>query len=82
MDDIECMGVADEVTDYLEKALESDEMSRVAAHLKVCWACVNFVGEMQVTTRLAAALPAEPMPERMEESLVSVFRRWSAGVGP
>ena len=82
MDDIECMGVADEVTDYLEGALGSDEMSRVAGHLQVCWACVNFVGEMQVTTRLAAALPVEPVPAPLEEALVTMFRQWTAGVSP
>jgi anti-sigma factor RsiW len=80
MSHIECEGVVEEVTDYLEGALDEDTTTQVTSHLENCWACVNYVGEIQVTIQLMSDLPAEPISGELESNLLDMYREWAARV--
>jgi anti-sigma factor RsiW len=71
---ITCREVVEIVTDYLEGTLAPKLGARLEAHLARCGSCVEYVGQVRVTARLAAlaAFELERRPDRA--ALLEIFR--------
>lgn len=80
MDKFECDDVVAEATNYFEGSMGADEMTQMADHLRLCWACVNYMGEVQLAVRLMSELPAEQISGDLETALMAMFRQWAASV--
>ena len=75
---ISCREVVEIVTDYLEGALAPEQRARVDAHLAVCGPCVEYVAQMRVTPRLAAAAAAAELERHPDRAvLLDAFREFS-----
>jgi predicted anti-sigma-YlaC factor YlaD len=70
-----CQEVAEQATEYLEKAMPRRERLGVWAHLRVCPNCRTylrqFMGTIALTRRAAAAAPPPPHDE---DRLVAVMK--------
>jgi anti-sigma factor RsiW len=73
---ISCREVVELVTDYLEGALDPEVEARFAKHLELCPPCVEYVGQIRTTSRLAAAAEFEERPDA--DALLAAFRSFWA----
>jgi predicted anti-sigma-YlaC factor YlaD len=71
-----CKEVAEQATEYLEKAMPRRERLGVWAHLRVCPNCRAYlrqlVGTIALTRRAGAGVP--PPPPHEEDRLVAVMK--------
>ena len=74
-----CQDLVELVTACLDGALSRDDDARIQQHLQVCGACVEYVEQVRVTTRLAqvATIELELRPDR--DTLQRAFREFKAG---
>lgn len=75
---VNCQEVVERVTDYLERALHSDDAALVEQHLNFCDGCVSYVDQMRTTVRTVGRVEdeAEAVPADERESLLAAFRDW------
>ena len=73
---ITCQEVVEIVTDYLDGKLPPQDVQKLEEHLKHCGPCVEYVKQVRMTTRLAAAARLEVHPDR--EALLAAFRAYQA----
>jgi anti-sigma factor RsiW len=73
---ISCREVVEIVTDYLDRALSTEDHARVEAHLAACPPCVTYVEQIRSTRRLAAAAEAELEQHPDRDALLSAFREF------
>jgi len=79
---MECCELVERVTDYLEQALLSDDLTRLNEHVEVCTGCVAHLGAVRVTLRVTSSLPPEPMSSDLESSLLATYLSWAKSTGP
>ena len=75
--DIRCSDAVELVTEYLEKALDADDLARFEAHIEDCDGCSVFVDQINMTIRLtnqSTDEQVEVMPANFDE-LVNMLRR-------
>jgi hypothetical protein len=75
--DIRCSDAVELVTEYLEKALDADDLARFEAHIADCDGCSVFVDQIKMTIRLtnqSTDEQVEVMPANFDE-LVDMLRR-------
>ena len=77
-----CQEVATLVTDYLEGALPLTQRIRFHMHLGLCFACRNFLKQMNYTVSTLQHLPSEPVPPQVKAELLRRFKDWNANRGP
>jgi anti-sigma factor RsiW len=82
MKTMECNELVERVTDYLEGAIDTPDRIRLDDHLQMCIGCEAHLGEVRCTLRLLSNMPAEPMSDELESSLLATFRTWAASVSP
>jgi anti-sigma factor RsiW len=80
VDEMKCRELVEQVTNYLEGALGSTDSDRLDGHLHSCIACRSYLGEMRVTMQVVSSLPAEPLSEEFEDSLLQMYRDWAGSV--
>jgi anti-sigma factor RsiW len=73
---ITCHEVVEIVTDYLDGKLAPSQVQKFEEHVKLCGPCAEYVEQVRITTRLAAAARLEVHPDR--EALLSAFRAYRA----
>jgi predicted anti-sigma-YlaC factor YlaD len=73
---LSCREVADLITEYLDGSLSLGQRVRVQIHLGMCFACRNFLKQMQYTLLTLQRLPPEPIPPHIKEELLRRFRHW------
>lgn len=75
-EELSCRELSELVTLYLEGALAPAERARFEAHLGECDGCAELLRQWRLTSRAAAASPAEPLPAALEDRLLAAFRGW------
>lgn len=73
-DDLPCRELVELVTEHLEGALDQVTEQRMLQHLADCGDCETYLEQMRATAALAAALPAEELPEHLPARLAAAFR--------
>ncbi len=68
-----CQEVVELVTDYVEGALPPERRAEVHAHLLDCAGCLRYLGQVQLTSRLLAELPAPELTAELEAHLARAF---------
>ena len=76
--DMTCAEVVELVTSYLEGRLPPDDVERFEAHLALCNGCRTYLEQMRATLAATRALPAEELPQPLQDSLLDAFRGWKA----
>jgi predicted anti-sigma-YlaC factor YlaD len=72
--DINCRGVVEIVTDYLEGAMSPGDVQIVDRHLATCDGCRRYLDQMRSTIATLGRLRDDDVPEEMRESLIAAFR--------
>jgi hypothetical protein len=80
--DVTCKQVTEIVSDYLTvSAMRTRDRARFEQHLHACTWCMDYLQQLEQTTRSAPALADEPV-EVPETALLALFRRASAASAP
>lgn len=79
-----CQEVAENATEYLEKAMPRRERLGVWAHLRICPNCRNYLRQLMATMALTrrAGAEAPPPPPEEEDRLVAVMKTAAAARKP
>jgi anti-sigma factor RsiW len=70
-----CAEVVEQVTAYLDEALEPTTERDVEQHLAECRGCEVYVDQCRATVRLVASLPRSGLPAVERDGLLAVFRQ-------
>jgi anti-sigma factor RsiW len=71
---IACQEVVELLTDYLEGALQPDQVSEIEAHLRLCDGCTVYLDQMRETIRLLGTVPTRSLSDTALAELLSAFR--------
>ena len=74
--DMNCKGLVELVTDYLEGALPADERASLEEHLATCEGCNAYLEQMRVTIALTGMLTEDAIPADGRDELLGAFRAW------
>jgi hypothetical protein len=74
VDEITCRELVELVTPYLEDALDEPTLLALEEHLVMCDWCVDYVDQFRATVDVLAALPPEPVPDRLRETVRAALR--------
>jgi anti-sigma factor RsiW len=72
--DINCQGIVEIVTDYLEGVLAPDDVDIVDRHLATCDGCRRYLAQMRTTIATLGRLREDDVPDEMRKSLIAAFR--------
>lgn len=75
-DHITCQEVVELVTDYLDGALPSEQISVFEQHLNFCDGCVWYVDQLRAAVDTVGRIREEDVPAETRERLVAAFREW------
>lgn len=75
-DHITCQEVVELVTDYLDGALPSEQISVFEQHLNFCDGCVWYVDQLRAAVETVGRIREEDVPAETRERLVAAFREW------
>jgi anti-sigma factor RsiW len=75
-DHITCQEVVELVTDYLDGALPSEQISVFEQHLNFCDGCLWYVDQLRTTVATVGQIREEDVPAETRERLVTAFREW------
>jgi predicted anti-sigma-YlaC factor YlaD len=70
---LECRGVVEVVTDYLEGALSPSDAALIDGHLESCEGCRRYLEQMRITIQTVGRLGEADVPADMRERLLAVF---------
>jgi predicted anti-sigma-YlaC factor YlaD len=73
-EDIPCRQIVEMVTDYLEGALSSENVSIIDAHLASCDGCTEYFDQMRVAIRVTGAVEVDDLPPQVLGPLMDAFR--------
>lgn len=71
---IDCKGVVELVTEYLEGSLPPDLTTEVEAHLALCPGCQAYLDQMRRTIEELGRVPVESLSDAAREDLLAAFR--------
>lgn len=75
-DHITCQEVVELVTDYLDGALPSEQISVFEQHLNFCDGCVWYLDQLRAAVETVGRIREEDVPAETRERLVAAFREW------
>ena len=82
-DDLACAELVEQVTDYLEGALDPQARARFERHLPECEGCVEHVEQVRRTIALLQAVPQdEQLSLQARSRLLLAFREWRQDSSP
>jgi len=73
---ITCQEVVELVTEYLDRALPSDEATLFEQHINFCDGCIVYVEQMRSTVAAVGHVREEDVPPEAKERLMAAFREW------
>jgi predicted anti-sigma-YlaC factor YlaD len=76
-----CQEVVELITDYLEGALDSEQVAALEAHLSLCGPCRDYVEQMRQTIAVMGRVPTETLTDDAKADLLAAFRGYR-GPGP
>jgi predicted anti-sigma-YlaC factor YlaD len=71
-----CQELVELVSDYLEGALDPEQVARFEEHLSICEGCRTYLDQMRATISLAGSLTEESLPSPARDRLLVAFRDW------
>ena len=71
---VTCQEVVEQVTDYLEGALTTEEAALFEQHLNFCDGCDWYVDQLRTTIAAVGRIEEEEVPEAMRSKLLNAFR--------
>jgi anti-sigma factor RsiW len=75
---INCRGIVEVVTDYLEDALSPAEVEVIDRHLAVCEGCRRYLAQMRITIATLGGLGDDDVPLELRTRLLDAFRELNA----
>ena len=75
MNELACIELVEEVTDYLEDALPAVERERFEAHLAECPFCTDYVDQMRATIGRLGTLDRDRLSADARAGILDAFRR-------
>jgi anti-sigma factor RsiW len=69
-----CREVVELVTEYLEGTMAPEERAALERHLDGCAGCTTYIEQMRAVIAVAGSGGPEPVPRKLQESLLTVFR--------
>jgi predicted anti-sigma-YlaC factor YlaD len=73
---IDCVDFVKVVTSYLERDMNSEEVSLVEEHLNLCDGCGRYLDQMRQTIQLAGLLREDEVADEIRPALLAAFRNW------
>jgi anti-sigma factor RsiW len=77
-----CQQITEVCTDYLDGRMSFGQRLSFQLHLGMCRHCRIYLKQMKTTIRTVGQLPDEPMPEEIQQELLSRFRDWKQTASP
>lgn len=75
-----CQEMSEVVTDYLERALPSEERERYERHLSYCAGCRTYYEQMRETiTQTGMVAREESLSPALRDEIIARFRNWKRG---
>jgi predicted anti-sigma-YlaC factor YlaD len=71
---LECRGVVEVITDYLEGALSPSDTMLIDQHLDSCDGCRRYLQQMRITIDTVGRLREDDVPAEMRQRLLTAFR--------
>lgn len=78
---IDCQGVVELVTEYLEGSLPPDLTTEVESHLSLCPGCQTYLDQMRRTIDELGRVPVESLSDSARAVLLSAFRTFRPAGG-
>lgn len=78
---IDCRGVVELVTDYLEGGLPPELTAEVEAHLALCEGCQVYLEQMRRTIDELGRVPVDSLSPEAQQELLATFRSFRGGQG-
>lgn len=75
MTDLDCNEFVEQVTSFLESALEPADEQRFIDHLALCDGCDRYLDQVRQTVHTLRELPAEALSPENRAALLDRFRR-------
>lgn len=76
---IDCRGVVELVTDYLEGGLPPELTAEVEAHLALCEGCQVYLEQMRRTIDELGRVPVDSLSPEAQQELLETFRNFRGG---
>jgi predicted anti-sigma-YlaC factor YlaD len=76
MEDLDCRGVVEVVTDYLEGGLAPDDRRPFDRHLAACEGCRDYLEQLRTVIRVAGRPTVDAVPPQTMAGLLRAFRDW------
>ena len=76
---IDCRGVVELVTDYLEGGLPPELTAEVEAHLALCEGCQVYLEQMRRTIDELGRVPVDSLSPEAQQELLATFRSFREG---
>jgi anti-sigma factor RsiW len=73
---VNCIDFVDQVTAYLDGALDRDTAQRFVEHIATCDGCDRYLQQIRQTVTLLGRLPAESLSGEARDRLLAAFRGW------
>ncbi len=74
MSEQDCNEVVEQVTAFLDGALEPAAERAFVDHLAICDGCTEYLDQFRRTISTLGELPADHLPDEAREALLSAFR--------
>lgn len=71
-----CKEVVELVSEYLGHRLSEEDRRAFDAHLETCPPCTTYLEQMKTVLNVAVGLDEQPVPARVEQELLGLFRTW------
>ncbi len=72
--DLTCSGLADEVTDYLEHALDARRTLSFETHAVFCTGCRVFLDQTRETIERLRGVPPEPVGAGERDAILAAYK--------
>jgi anti-sigma factor RsiW len=73
-----CEELVELVTEYLEGALDAEQLARFEEHLMTCPPCFAHIDQMKATIETIGRLTPDMLEPSVEHDLLEAFRAWKA----
>ena len=74
--DMNCKGLVELVTDYLEGALGEADLRRFDQHIAGCGGCTRYLEQLRATIRIAGTITTDDLSPEAERALLEAFADW------
>jgi predicted anti-sigma-YlaC factor YlaD len=71
-----CQQMTALITDYLEGRMPFMDRARFQLHIGMCKHCRNNLRQMKLSVAVLGAMPPEPVPGEVMDSLLARFGDW------